>query len=98
MYSIARSIVFSDLCGVVRTPTCLLFACRTDLTHGSKGVVFSLWLWIFARSIPVFIDGSLFKAPYVPEEPTWRKPTLEVEKGRETLVGGHTDSLSSGET
>lgn len=64
-------------------------------------VVFSLWLWIFARSIPAFIDGSLFKAPYVPEESLRRKSileVLEVEKGQETPVGDCRNLLSSGGT
>lgn len=29
------------------------------------GIVFLLWLSIFIRSIPPFIDGSLFSAPYL---------------------------------
>ncbi|KAI0696721.1 voltage-dependent anion channel [Cytidiella melzeri] len=28
-------------------------------------VVFTLWVTVFIRSIPAFIDGSMFKAPYV---------------------------------
>nr|VWP00257.1 Mitochondrial division protein 1 [Ganoderma boninense] len=31
-------------------------------------IVFLLWLTVFVRSIPSFIDGSMFKAPYVPDE------------------------------
>lgn len=26
-----------------------------------------LWFVVFLRSIPTFIDGSIFKAPYVPD-------------------------------
>ena len=59
-----------------------------SLTPCLKGVVFSLWLWMFARSIPAFIDGSLFKAPYVPQEPSRRKSISEVEKGGDTIMGG----------
>ncbi|KAI0645542.1 voltage-dependent anion channel [Trametes meyenii] len=33
------------------------------------GVVFLLWITVFVRSIPAFIDGSIFKAPYVPDIP-----------------------------
>lgn len=51
---------------------------------------------MFTRSIPAFIDGSLFKAPYVPDEPDRRKSVSEVEKGQVTPVGGR--SLASGET
>lgn len=61
-------------------------------------VVFSLWLWIFTRSIPAFVDGSLFKSPYVPEDPYRRRPPRELEKGEETPAGEFRRSLSSGET
>ncbi|KAI0769777.1 voltage-dependent anion channel [Trametes elegans] len=46
------------------------------------GVVFILWLTVFLRSIPSFIDGSMFKAPYVPNlaAPPVRKQT-DAEKG-----------------
>jgi hypothetical protein len=52
---------------------------------------------MFTRSIPAFIDGSLFKAPYVPEEPDRRKTISEVEKGEETPVNDYRCSLASGE-
>ena len=42
-------------------------------------VVFSLWILIFIRSIPSFIDGSMFKAPYVIDGPR-SIPTFDVEK------------------
>ncbi|KAI8972219.1 voltage-dependent anion channel [Trametes punicea] len=46
------------------------------------GVVFLLWITVFLRSIPSFIDGSMFKAPYVPDlvesAPSKR---VDVEKG-----------------
>ncbi|CDO69365.1 hypothetical protein BN946_scf184961.g7 [Trametes cinnabarina] len=50
------------------------------------GVVFLLWVTVFARSIPSFIDGSMFKAPYVPDvvEPSKGKH-IDVEKGFNTL-------------
>jgi hypothetical protein len=64
----------------------------------SKGVVFGLWVWIFTRSIPAFIDGSLFKAPYVLEEQIRRKSVLETEKGRENRVEGQRSSLFGSET
>ncbi|KAF9777367.1 voltage-dependent anion channel [Thelephora terrestris] len=60
-------------------------------------VVFSLWLWMFTRSIPAFIDGSLFKAPYVSEEGNRRKSILEIEKGQDTPVGDFTCPLAKGE-
>ncbi|EMD37557.1 hypothetical protein CERSUDRAFT_114196 [Gelatoporia subvermispora B] len=34
-----------------------------------SSVTFLLWLVVFTRSIPSFIDGSMFKAPYVPDFP-----------------------------
>ena len=51
---------------------------------------------MFTRSVPAFIDGSLFKAPYVPEEPDRRKTIVE-EEGQETPVGDYRCSLASGE-
>jgi len=33
-------------------------------------ITFALWLFVFIRSIPSFIDGSMFKAPYVPDFPS----------------------------
>ncbi|KAI0661332.1 voltage-dependent anion channel [Cubamyces menziesii] len=48
------------------------------------GVVFLLWISVFLRSIPSFIDGSLFKAPYVPDlEPANKGKTIDEEKGFE---------------
>ena len=55
----------------------------------STGVVFLLWITVFVRSIPAFIDGSIFKAPYVPEEPSLsaaasgnnKNGTFDPEKG-----------------
>ncbi|KAI0745700.1 voltage-dependent anion channel [Earliella scabrosa] len=45
-------------------------------------VVFILWLTVFVRSIPSFIDGSMFKAPYVPDEVVPPKSQPEdAEKG-----------------
>ena len=41
-------------------------------------VVFSLWVAIFIRSIPSFIDGSMFKAPYVIDGPAI--PTFDIER------------------
>jgi len=61
-------------------------------------VVFSLWLWMMTRSIPAFIDGSLFKAPYIPEETNRRKSISETEKGEGTPVGIGRFSIASGET
>ena len=80
-------------CECFRRAFCLL----GNLTSCFEGVVFSLWLWMFTRSIPAFIDGSLFKAPYVPEEPNRRKSISEVEKGGNTPVGNGGNSLADGE-
>ncbi|KAI9068272.1 hypothetical protein FKP32DRAFT_1600624 [Trametes sanguinea] len=46
------------------------------------GVVFLLWISVFTRSIPSFIDGSMFKAPYVPDlvDPGKGK-NIDEEKG-----------------
>jgi len=81
-------------CECFRRPFCLL----DDLTPCSEGVVFGLWLWMFTRSIPAFIDGSLFKAPYVPDEPNRRKSISEVEKGGNTPVGRGGNSITDGES
>ncbi len=44
-------------------------------------VVFTLWIVIFVRSIPSFIDGSMFKAPYVIDGPAASEiPTFDIEK------------------
>lgn len=53
---------------------------------------------MFTRSIPAFVDGSLFKAPYVPEEPDRRRTIAEAEKGQDTPVGDCRYSFASGET
>ena len=52
---------------------------------------------MFTRSIPAFIDGSLFKAPYLPDEPNRRKSISEVEKG-DTPVGGGGNPATDVET
>lgn len=44
-------------------------------------VVFSLWLVVFVRSIPSFIDGSMFKAPYVIDGPA-SIPQFDIEKNQ----------------
>ena len=79
---------------------CKCFRCAScqscDLTPCFKGVVFSLWLWMFTRSIPAFIDGSLFKAPYLPDEPNRRRSISETEKGRGTPTGDGGNSIASG--
>ena len=50
-------------------------------------VVFLLWLCVFVRSIPSFIDGSMFKAPYVIDGPTAKEiPTFDIEKSTEKSV------------
>lgn len=69
-----------------------------DLTSRFEGVVFSLWAWMFTRSIPPFIDGSLFKAPYVPDEPKRRKSISEVEKGEITPTGDSGNSTLNNKT
>ena len=56
------------------------------------GVVFLLWITVFLRSIPAFIDGSMFKAPYVPDQgPVGTKVTFDPEKG----LGSHPNSSST---
>jgi len=78
---------------------CECFRCAScapcGLTSCFEGVVFTLWLWMFTRSVPAFIDGSLFKAPYVPDEPNRRRSILELEKGEDTPVGDSVNSLGS---
>lgn len=47
-------------------------------------IVFSLWVAIFVRSIPSFIDGSMFKAPYVIDGPAAKEiPQFDVEKNEQ---------------
>lgn len=44
-------------------------------------VVFLLWIVVFVRSVPSFVDGSMFKAPYVVDMPMAPDiPTFDVEK------------------
>ena len=48
------------------------------------GVVFLLWITVFLRSIPAFIDGSMFKAPYVIDGPAAKEiPTFDIEKNEQ---------------
>ena len=42
--------------------------------------MFILWITVFLRSIPAFIDGSMFKAPYVPDELPAAKKVYDPEK------------------
>ncbi|KAI0793226.1 voltage-dependent anion channel [Abortiporus biennis] len=49
-------------------------------------IVFILWVSVFTRSIPSFIDGSMFKAPYVPDGPPMIVSGPDVEKSR---TNGH---------
>ncbi|OBZ68178.1 Sulfite efflux pump SSU1 [Grifola frondosa] len=51
-------------------------------------IVFILWLFVFTRSIPSFIDGSLFKAPYVPDAPP--APCLQVYDAEADKVASDT--------
>ena len=54
--------------------------------------MFLLWITVFLRSIPAFIDGSMFKAPYVPDQgPVGTKVTFDPEKG----LGSHPNSSST---
>jgi len=75
-----------------------VFCLFGDLTSCLKGVVFSLWLWMFTRSIPAFIDGSLFKAPYVPDKSSRRISIPEAEKGENTPAGDGGNSVTDEET
>ena len=81
-------------CKCFRCASCLSFG----LTPCFKGVVFSLWLWMFTRSIPAFIDGSLFRAPCMPDEPNRRRSMSEIEKGQDTPARSRRNSLASCET
>lgn len=49
--------------------------------------MFTLWITVFLRSIPSFIDGSLFKAPYVPDLEAPPPKKVDVEKGFVIGVG-----------
>ena len=80
-------------CRCFRYTSCVSF----DLTPRFKGIVFSLWLWMFTRSIPAFIDGSLFKASYVPDEPNRKRSIIEIEKGQDTSTTNDGNTLAGGE-
>jgi tellurite resistance protein TehA-like permease len=43
-------------------------------------IVFTLWVTVFIRSIPSFIDGSMFKAPYVIDPPEKPASSIDLEK------------------
>lgn len=62
-------------------------------------IVFTLWIIIFIRSIPSFIDGSMFKAPYVIDGPTASSiPTFDIEKStakRTSASGSSTPDMSA---
>lgn len=49
--------------------------------------MFTLWITVFLRSIPAFIDGSLFKAPYVPDLQPPPTKHIDAEKGFVIGVG-----------
>ena len=54
---------------------------RTDTCLVRAGIVFFLWIAVFLRSIPAFIDGSMFMAPYVPAAPEpAKKMVFDPEK------------------
>ena len=53
---------------------------------------------MFTRSIPAFIDGSLFRAPCVSEEVDQRRTAPDIEKGEDTPVGDCSCSLANGGT
>ncbi|KAI0081901.1 hypothetical protein K474DRAFT_1586835 [Panus rudis PR-1116 ss-1] len=66
-------------------------------------IVFLLWITIFARSIPPFIDGSLFKAPYVsddePEESACDPDVANLKpQGRDGDLEMHHDRASTPST
>lgn len=72
------------------------------LTSFPSGIVFTLWLVVFTRSIPSFIDGSMFKAPYVPDLglplPGSTASDLEKHNGQHDPSGGHLPGSSTPST
>ncbi|CAL1707088.1 unnamed protein product [Somion occarium] len=59
-------------------------------------IVFLLWITVFFRSIPSFIDGSMFKAPYVVDPPRGRDPlALHVDKESDVERGADRTSTIS---
>lgn len=66
-----------------------------------SGIVFTLWLVVFTRSIPSFIDGSMFKAPYVPDLlPFIGESTTDLEKDKVNgnALDGHLTGSSTPST
>lgn len=59
------------------------------------GVVFLLWLTVFVRSIPSFIDGSMFKAPYVPDEGAVPVAVNKLPFDQEKALGSNPASSST---
>ena len=57
-------------------------------------VVFTLWVSVFLRSIPSFIDGSMFKAPYVVDAPKPASP-FDLEKSQRGISGDATPQNDS---
>lgn len=59
---------------------CLLQASLvTDLD--TSGITLTLWACIFLRSIPSFIDGTMFKAPYITDDPPVPDiPVIDITK------------------
>ncbi|EKM54267.1 uncharacterized protein PHACADRAFT_258005 [Phanerochaete carnosa HHB-10118-sp] len=61
-------------------------------------VVFTLWLTVFVRSIPSFIDGSMFKAPYVIDGPTPKEiPQFDIEQQQQPAQRSSSTLSSSSE-
>ncbi|KAI0812725.1 voltage-dependent anion channel [Irpex lacteus] len=58
-------------------------------------VVFTLWVTVFIRSIPSFIDGSMFKAPYVIDAPAKPASPFDLEKSEAAPSGTCTPQNNS---
>ena len=72
------------------------YSTNTVLIFPLSGIVFTLWLVIFIRSIPSFIDGSMFKAPYVDDLPPKGDPL--IYDGNRNDVERNTDRSSAAST
>ncbi|KAH9931135.1 voltage-dependent anion channel [Epithele typhae] len=63
---------------------------------GWTAIVFLFWICVFLRSIPAFIDGSMFMAPYVPALPQpVTKKAGDYEEGKLEGFGSHSNSATT---